>query len=216
MARPFLYVLAGVNGAGKSSIGGHVLHQAGLDWFNPDSYARALVQQLGTPQAEANAQAWQYGVDLLKAALAAGQSHAFETTLGGTSIAAMLHQASTTHHVFMWFCGLSSPEQHVARVKARVEAGGHPISEADIHRRWPRAQHNLIDLMPVLAALQVYDNSTEALAGTAVPDPTLLLQMAEGRLEWPAADDLAQLQATPHWAEPLLEAALRASARSGM
>lgn len=209
MARPFLYVLAGVNGAGKSSIGGHLLREAGLDWFNPDTYARALVQQLGTPQAQANGQAWQEGVRRLQAALAEGHNHAFETTLGGKSITAMLHAASATHDVLMWFCGLSSPEQHIARVKARVQAGGHPINEADIRRRWPLAQQNLIGLMPVLAALQVYDNSAEAAAGEAVDDPVLVLQLQEGVLEWPQADDLEQLRGTPEWAVPLLEAALR-------
>ncbi|WP_276323439.1 hypothetical protein [Achromobacter xylosoxidans] len=30
MERPILYVLAGVNGAGKSSVGGHILTQAGM------------------------------------------------------------------------------------------------------------------------------------------------------------------------------------------
>lgn len=209
MARPFLYVLAGVNGAGKSSIGGHLLREAGLDWFNPDTYARALVQQLGTPQAQANGQAWQEGVRRLQAALAEGHNHAFETTLGGKSITAMLHAASATHDVLMWFCGLSSPEQHIARVKARVQAGGHPINEADIRRRWPLAQQNLIGLMPVLAALQVYDNSADAAAGEAVDDPVLVLQLQEGVLEWPQADDLEQLRGTPAWAVPLLEAALR-------
>ena len=209
MVRPFLYVLAGVNGAGKSSIGGHLLREAGLDWFNPDTYARALVQQLGTPQAQANGQAWQEGVRRLQAALAEGHNHAFETTLGGASITAMLHEASATHDVLMWFCGLSSPEQHIARVKARVQAGGHPINEADIRRRWPLAQQNLIGLMPVLAALQVYDNSADAAAGEAVADPVLVLQLQDGVLEWPQADDLEQLRGTPEWAVPLLEAALR-------
>lgn len=37
MARPVLCVLAGVNGAGKSSVGGQVLEQSGLAWFNPDT-----------------------------------------------------------------------------------------------------------------------------------------------------------------------------------
>ena len=211
MARPFLYVLAGVNGAGKSSIGGHLLREIGLDWFNPDTYARALVRQLGVAQAEANGQAWQEGVNRLQAALAEGGSHAFETTLGGTSITAMLHEATRTHDVLMWFCGLSSPEQHIARVKARVQAGGHPINEADIRRRWPLAQQNLIRLMPVLAALQVYDNSAEAAPGEDVPDPRLLLQMDGGRLEWPSSDDLQQLRQTPDWAVPLVEAALRSA-----
>ncbi|RYF64127.1 MAG: hypothetical protein EOO29_42925, partial [Comamonadaceae bacterium] len=38
--RPFILVLAGVNGAGKSSVGGGLLQEHGLEWFNPDSYAR--------------------------------------------------------------------------------------------------------------------------------------------------------------------------------
>ena len=53
MPRPVLFVLAGVNGAGKSSIGGHLLQSAGQAWFNPDTYARELVAELGYPQTEA-------------------------------------------------------------------------------------------------------------------------------------------------------------------
>lgn len=211
MARPFVYVLAGVNGAGKSSIGGHVLREAGLDWFNPDTFARRLRQQSTLTQAQANGQAWQEGVARLNDALLRGGNHAFETTLGGTSITTLLHQAARSHDVLVWFCGLASPELHIARVQARVQAGGHPIDEADIRRRWPLAQQNLIGLMPVLAGLQVYDNSKDVLQGAAVPDPHLVLQMAEGVLQWPAADDLAQLQATPAWAQPVMEAALRST-----
>lgn len=209
MSRPFLYVLAGVNGAGKSSVGGHVLREAGLDWFNPDTFARGLRELSGLSQAEANGQAWQEGVNRIRDALDQGRNHAFETTLGGNSIAALLHEASHSHDVLMWFCGLSSPEQHIARVQARVRSGGHPINEADIRRRWPLAQQNLVRLMPVLAQLQVYDNSADAAPGGAVPDPQLLLQMEDGQVLYPEPNDLAQLAATPAWATPLLEAALR-------
>ncbi len=209
MSRPFLYVLAGVNGAGKSSVGGHVLREAGLDWFNPDTFARGLRELSGLSQAEANGQAWQEGVNRIRDALDQRHNHAFETTLGGNSIAALLHEASRSHDVLMWFCGLSSPEQHIARVQARVRSGGHPINEADIRRRWPLAQQNLVRLMPVLAQLQVYDNSADAAPGEAVPDPQLLLQMEDGQVLYPEPDDLAQLAATPAWATPLLEAALR-------
>ena len=38
--RPFIFALAGVNGAGKSSVGGTILREHGLDWFNPDTFAR--------------------------------------------------------------------------------------------------------------------------------------------------------------------------------
>ena len=53
--RPVLYVLAGVNGAGKSSIGGHLLTRAGLAWFNPDRFARELIAATGMDQTAANA-----------------------------------------------------------------------------------------------------------------------------------------------------------------
>ena len=61
-ARPVLFVLAGVNGAGKSSIGGHLLTQAGLAWFNPDTCARELVREHGYGQEDANIAAWNEGV----------------------------------------------------------------------------------------------------------------------------------------------------------
>ena len=83
MGRPVLFVLAGVNGAGKSSVGGQVLVQAGLDGFNPDSFARELLDLIGCSQADANTLAWTEGLRRLDEAVAQGRSHAFETTLGG-------------------------------------------------------------------------------------------------------------------------------------
>lgn len=208
-ARPFLFVLAGVNGAGKSSIGGHLLRQAGLDWFNPDDWARQLCREFGMNRREANGRAWTEGFSRLRSAIAERRNHAFETTLGGESIAATLAEACATHDVLVWYCGLASLQQHIARVRARVAAGGHPISDADIHRRYPLALQNLIALLPALAQLQVYDNSAEAGPGQPVADPQLVLQMDGGRLTWPAADDVAQLRQTPDWAVPVLEAALQ-------
>jgi len=53
-------------------------------------------------------------------------------------------QAAKTHDVLIWFCGLSSSDLHVARIKARVAAGGHPIPEEKIRERYPSAQLNLV------------------------------------------------------------------------
>jgi predicted ABC-type ATPase len=108
----------------------------------------------------------------------------------------------------IWFCGLSSPELHVARVKARVAAGGHPIPEEKIRERYPLAQLNLIKLMPHVAYIKVYDNSAEAAADGAVPDPLLVLEMENGKVTSPAADDLKALRRAPEWARAILEAAL--------
>jgi predicted ABC-type ATPase len=144
----------------------------------------------------------------LDEAIAGGCDHAFETTLGGHTAAATIAAATRTHDVLIWFCGLASPDQHVARVRARAAAGGHDVPEARIRERHPRALTNLIALMPDLAHLQVYDNSAEAGTGEPIPDPVLVLEMEDGRLIWPGSDDLDALQHTPDWAKPLMEAAL--------
>ncbi len=206
MARPVLFVLAGVNGAGKSSIGGYLLRQAGLSWFDPDAFAGDLIAATGCEPARANAAAWHEGVRRIDAAIAEGRTHTFETTLGGRSIPAKIRAAMPTHDVLMWFCGLSSPEQHLARVRARVAAGGHDIPEAKIRERYVSALSNLIALMPQLTQLQIYDNSTDAVPGAALPDPLLLAQMESGKLAWPT--DIDSLARTPDWAKPLLAAAL--------
>lgn len=207
--RPVLYVLAGVNGAGKSSVGGHLLERAGLTWFNPDTFARELMARAGCEQSEANAAAWQEGMRRLDQAVAGRTNYAFETTLGGNTVPAKIKAASETHDVLMWFCGLSSPELHLARVKARVAVGGHDIPEAKIRERYPAALTNLIALMPCLAHLQVYDNSVEVGVGEAIPDPVLVTEMKAGKLICPT--DLKSLGTTPDWAKPLVEAALSMS-----
>ena len=208
MSRPVLYVLAGVNGAGKSSIGGHLLTRAGLAWFNPDAFARELAAATGCDQTSANAAAWTEGMRRLDAAIAQGQSFAFETTLGGRSVPARIRHASRTHDVLVWFCGLDSPELHLARVRQRVTAGGHDIPQAKVRERWHSAIANLIALLPHLAEVRVFDNSTSVAPGQPVPDPTPVAVIQQGRLAWPAADDAAQLARTPDWAKPVLETAL--------
>lgn len=207
-SRPVIYVLAGVNGAGKSSIGGHLLYRAGLAWFNPDTWAREWMAAGATDQLEANGAAWQEGMRRLNEAVAAGRSHAFETTLGGESVAARLREASRTHDVLMWFCGLATPELHLQRVRERVAVGGHDIPEAKIRERWTTSIAHLIGLLPHLTELRLFDNSTGVATGEAVPDPLLVAVFREGRLTWPDLEDVAQLARTPDWAKPVLQAGL--------
>ncbi|WPG41660.1 AAA family ATPase [Variovorax sp. EBFNA2] len=207
-ARPFILVLAGVNGAGKSSVAGALLEEHGLTWFNPDTCARELVAQLGLTQEEANARAWHMGRERLEAAIAQGSSYAFETTLGAKTIPALLARAAASHDVIMIYCGLSSPEQHMARVQARVARGGHHIPEVKIRERWIASRANLIQLLPKLTRLQVFDNSAEAATGEDIADPVLVLELNSGEPIFPQPDDHAALAATPPWARPIVQAAI--------
>ena len=204
---PRIYVLAGVNGAGKSSIGGAAFRASGADYYNPDEAARELRDaRPGLTSTEANAAAWRKGRTLLERAIQERHDFAFETTLGGNTIPRLLGAAAASGiNVLVWFVGLESPEMHVERVAARVRRGGHPIPEEVIRRRYERSRLNLIQLMPSVTALRVYDNSDHAepeAGGT--PLPRLILHLEMGRILGP--EDLSR---TPDWAKPIVAAALQ-------
>lgn len=57
--RPRIHVLAGVNGAGKCSIGGAAIRQQGGEYYNPDEAARTI-----KAQARSLTQAAQQGIEL--------------------------------------------------------------------------------------------------------------------------------------------------------
>jgi predicted ABC-type ATPase len=57
---PRIYVLAGVNGAGKSSISGATFRQNGGDYYDPDEVARRLMAaDPRLTEMDANSAAWQ-------------------------------------------------------------------------------------------------------------------------------------------------------------
>ena len=204
-----IYVLAGVNGAGKSSIAGAAFRENGADYYNPDEAARELkVANPGLDQTQANSAAWHRGRELLGRAIAGGLDFAFETTLGASTIPRLLTDAARRGiSVHVWYAGLATPELHIARVKARVARGGHDIPEEAIRQRFEHSRLNLIQLLPVLAALRVYDNSTEAdPAAGRTPMPVLVLHMERGRILNP--QDLPHV---PDWAKPIAAAAMKIS-----
>ena len=95
MPTPVLYVLAGVNGSGKSSIGGASIQQRGVEYYNPDTAARKLITlHPHMTQAIANGHAWALGKEMLERAIAKRQIYAFETTLGGNTIPKLLIEAA--------------------------------------------------------------------------------------------------------------------------
>lgn len=200
-------MLAGANGAGKSSIAGAFLRRAGGEFFNPDEAAqRILAAHPGLPSAEANSLAWKLGLQQLQSAVRMQSDYWFETTLGGHTITATLAAAAKAGMaVRIWYVGLSSPELHVARVAARVRRGGHAIPEDLIRRRYDASRRNLIRLLPQLTELAVFDNSPEAdPARGQYPEPVPVLHLRARKILSPG-----DLSATPEWAKPIVAAALK-------
>lgn len=202
-----IHVLAGVNGAGKSSVGGAMIQQAGVDFFNPDLVARSYREIGGLSEADANIAAWNLGRELLEKAIHTRTAYAFETTLGGETIASLLKSASDAGiHVMIWYVGLSNVALHLTRIRERVAAGGHDIPEQKVVERWRRSPENLMNLLPHLTELRLFDNSKgrDPKSGV-IPPPTLLLHMKNGVIIDPAD---VSVDTTAIWARPIVVRAL--------
>jgi predicted ABC-type ATPase len=186
-----------------------MFRRKGAEYFDPDEVAeRVLAANPALRLEEANGAAWNEGRRLLERAIDKRRDFAFETTLGGRTIAALLEKAlSVGIEVRVWYVGLSDPELHIARVRSRVERGGHDIPEEKIRERYDRSRWNLIRLLPRLTELLVYDNSKEAdpHAGSA-PELKLILHAIKGKIV--ASCDLTK---APDWAKPILMTAMKSS-----
>jgi predicted ABC-type ATPase len=206
---PGITVLAGTNGAGKSSVAGVALRSTGGSFYDPDAAARAItMENPAMPAAQANGEAWEMGRRMLEDAIEHRRPYAFETTLGGRTITELLERALDAKiEVRIWYVALDSPERHIARVKSRVAHGGHDIPEEKIRERYEASIANLCRLAPRLTELLVYDNSQEGdPAEGKRPKPVLVLRAARGKLQ---AWDPAR---TPHWAKPVVMSLLEATA----
>lgn len=199
-----IIVLAGVNGAGKSSIGGSGLTAAGVPWYNPDAVARDLLDQ-GIPGVDPQLVAgmvWQQGLEGLKRAAAGEGDFNIETTLGGQNITNVLLDAIANKvPVHIWFCGLNSVELHLERVAERVKNGGHDIPERKIRERFRNSVANLCRLTPGLTELQVFDNS-QPLDANNKAQLRSLLHVINRRI-------LHLDPAMPEWAKPIATIAIK-------
>ncbi|MBC2593509.1 zeta toxin family protein [Ruficoccus amylovorans] len=204
--QPVIYVLAGVNGSGKSSVAGATFRAKGVEYYNPDEVARRFLDDNpSASQSMANSHAWALGKALLENAISNKATYAFETTLGGQTIPALLIEAAKRGaHVKIWYVGLESVELNIERVHQRVQQGGHPISEEKIRERWDGSRRNLIRLLPYVHSLRLFDNSWQADPREGQqPQPMLLLDVGAQKILGPG-----DLSRTPEWAKPIVAAAI--------
>lgn len=183
-----------------------MLLQAGVEFYNPDDAARLFLSSgQGMSQQEANGAAWEQSRRLLQRAIDERKDFAVETTLGGNTITSLLNRAITQGiEVRIWYVGLESPELHIARVRSRVELGGHDIPEAKIRERYDHSRANLIELLPNLTELKVFDNTVEGDPRKGqMPAVVLLLHQKAGTIV-----SLCDLRSVPQWAKPILQVAM--------
>ena len=161
MKYPVAIVLAGPNGAGKSTLAPRLLRDAfGIrEFVNADQIAVGLSAY--SPETAA-LEAGRVMLERLHSLAARRVSFAFESTLASRSPARFLAGLRKQgYRVEINYVMLDSPELAVARVAARVRAGGHSIAEDVIRRRFGRSAANLLDLyLPLADRGRIINNSS--------------------------------------------------------
>lgn len=156
---PNLYIIAGCNGAGKTTASFTILPEilkvrefvnadsiaAGLSPFNVESVAfeagRIMLQRIQQLMTEK-------------------EDFAFETTLSTRSYVSLIKQAQTMgYNITLLYFWLISPDFAKQRVAKRVSQGGHNIPKEVIERRYYRGIANLLNLyIPIVDKWIVIDN----------------------------------------------------------
>jgi predicted ABC-type ATPase len=157
---PQAVVIAGPNGAGKTSAAPDLLQDAvGIDAFvNADVIAQGLAAF--SPESAA----FMAGRIMLRRIAELARSRedlAFESTLAGRSALWLLRRlVGVGYDVHTFYLWLPSPDLAVARVRRRVETGGHDVPEPVIRRRFWKSLVNFDRLYrPVTTTWRLYDGS---------------------------------------------------------
>lgn len=173
--QPTCYVIAGPNGAGKTTFALRYLPEITgcRNFINADLIADGL-SPLDPTKVQLEA-----GKTLLReirAHVERGEGFAFETTLSGRSYVKLLKELrSKGWKIILFYLWIPSARFSAARVRQRVESGGHDIPADAIARRYSRTVSNLLHVfIPLCDEVLCYDNSS--------PVPALAFEQRAGEL----------------------------------
>ena len=159
-ACPILYIIAGCNGAGKTSASLEILPEI-LDcdeFVNADEIAKGLSPF--KPESVA-IEAGKLMLKRIDELVSQGATFAIETTLATRSYSNLIKKVHNLgYRVNLLFFWLESPEFAKERVKKRVLSGGHDIPIDTIYRRYKAGIINLFEIfMPIVDSWILYDNT---------------------------------------------------------
>ncbi len=156
--RKQLWLLAGGNGAGKSTFYQQFLKSRGLAFVNAD----LLAQQLDPQQPEKVSYEAAILVGKLRQQLLEnGENFCFETVFSHPSKIDFMAQAKALgYEVTLIYIHLVNTELNQARVSQRVASGGHDVPADKIISRIPRTMKNIRDALPLSDIARFYDNSS--------------------------------------------------------
>jgi predicted ABC-type ATPase len=156
---PDIYIIAGCNGAGKTTAAYNLLPEVfkTVEFVNADEIARGLSPFNPTGVAF---QAGRIMLGRLEQLIKESQSFSFETTLSGLTYLDFIKKAKEKGYgVTFFFVYLNSVNLAVERVAIRVSKGGHSIPGDVIERRYHKGLTNFSRYAAEADDWYIYDNS---------------------------------------------------------
>ncbi len=167
-----MYIISGCNGSGKTTASYTLLPEM-LEcnqFVNSDEFAKSL-----SPfnPSEASVSASRYMLQKIYYLLGNHMDFCVETTLATRSLMGIINDAKsrgyTVNILYFW---LKSPEMAIARVKSRVEAGGHNIPENVVRRRYYMGLNYFFETYaPICDRWMLADNSSSPFSIVAEGSP---------------------------------------------
>ena len=184
-----LWLLAGGNGAGKSTFYRTQLEPLGLSFINADILAKELYPE--SPE-QHSYEAAQIAAEKRSELILEGRSFCFETVFSHPSKIDFLAQAKILgYEIVLVMIHLDSDSLNKARVSQRINEGGHSVPDKKIEDRIPRLLVHIKKALPLCNHVRILNNS-------CADDPfKQIATIIDGQLEL-LVDDL------PGWATELL------------
>ena len=184
-----LWLLAGGNGAGKSTFYRTRLQPLGLPFVNADIIARELypdAPEEHSYDAARTAEEIRYGL------LQESRSFCFETVFSHPSkIDFVAHAKTLGYQVILVLIHLESAELNKARISQRIESGGHHVPDEKVEQRIPRLLKHIKTVIPLCDQVHILDNSS----ARNPFKPVMVIR--DGKIE-------VQQSTVPEWAEAFL------------
>lgn len=184
MKQPKIIIIGGANGSGKTTLALEFIEEEKFTYLGADDIARELNPLKPEDAAIRAARVFSKRIEEY---FKKGESLIVESTLSGLSMRSKTEEAKKLgYEVEILFVYLDSPELCVQRVAARVAKGGHNVPEADIRRRFYRANANFWNLYKRIAdAWSLFYNSGDMILQVADGAGKKQIVLDEARfLEW--------------------------------